>query len=1149
MRMSGIFPALAAAIAAALPISPALSQPAPTPPVVAGIVSAGFPGEDAELAKLLSASLQKAGYSVEHVTAERLGTPQGLRGVDLLVLPDAAAMPISWASPIQKYLRSGGDILALKAPLWQQGLVRTDGRWIDRAEAGALTAGQPPEHIAVDLRTNSLRDWKRSSSNFAPGVSYAVEDAPDAPLGKALHTRISNLESWETFNSPELTRPFASGDTLTVFSAKGDARTSQLAVEWIEKDGSRWIAVAGLTQQWRRYVLAPSDFHYWQSTEGRGGPQDQLHPENATHVSVGLAFSHTGTVGGKHEYWVSSIGTAPLTDDYRDMIATAQPPELDTLSPGYKLFDVHQAASLAVRKDQAVVEAAALPMPRLLRSPQPRPSVTGFGKGRDWRFLPVVEARSATGEWRGTPVTLTVNCGGPYMGGLWASFGIDDAPWYKNASVQSTLAQLASRMRDGVFLIEAGADCFTYFQNQDVTVGLRAYNASREQRRSLSAKAEVKEIGSGRLVFSKQWAFAIAPGAEQVFSQTWTPAPFSPRGYACTVELLEEGRIIDRASHEIHVWTPSAKKDFVKVKDGGLFLGGKRWRACGVNYMPSSGIGTEDGGYFENWLGHRSYDPEIIERDIRHIKQMGLNAVSIFVYQEAVRDQNLLDLLRRLREHGLKANLSLRPIQGLRFDPSVAKSIIDYYRLRDNDTVFAYDIDWEPMFNGHSDRQAWDTEWEQWITERYGSIQAAEKDWGFPVPRDKDGRITNPLPQQIDTDGPWRTMVAAYRRFLDTLLYKRYSTARDYIRSIDPNHLVSFRMAEAGNPTFRWDGRIPYDFPYLGAAVDILEPEGYGRISDKWEWVKPGWFEYEYARSAAPSRPVIWAEMGVSAWDMGTMQSTPEKLVYQAAYYTQFFKMLRLSRADGVFSWWYPGGFRVGENSDFGIINPDGTDRPVTQVIRNQAKLFLQTPPAPRPDTFIQIDRDAHADGVAGIYDAAKQQFWKLIAQGKHPGLRTAGTDKTSADCLLQAVGNVPSTGANPLKYLDGVFDSVQVRSGLGHWQSPEKDGTAIVEPGQKTLAQVTVTNLAEAQWLAPERHAKAQKGRVYVMVSAPGTSENSLTPLPANVDRHASITVKDIPLPTPEAGQSVPVTISLVSEGRCPFGEKYTFILQGPAR
>ena len=40
------------------------------------------------------------------------------------------------------------------------------------------------------------------------------------------------------------------------------------------------------------------------------------------------------------------------------------------------------------------------------------------------------------------------------------------------------------------------------------------------------------------------------------------------------------------------------------------------------------------------------------------------------------------------------------------------------------------------------------------------------------------------------------------------------------------------------------------------------------------------------------------------------------------------YRMFIESGADGVFFWWYPGGFRLGENSDFGIINPDGTTDP-----------------------------------------------------------------------------------------------------------------------------------------------------------------------------------------------------------------------------
>lgn len=79
------------------------------------------------------------------------------------------------------------------------------------------------------------------------------------------------------------------------------------------------------------------------------------------------------------------------------------------------------------------------------------------------------------------------------------------------------------------------------------------------------------------------------------------------------------------------------------------------------------------------------------------------------------------------------------------------------------------------------------------------------------------------------------------------------------------------------------------------------------------------------------------------------MQTSPWRLDFQAKHYKAFYEMLIKSCADGIFSWWYPGGFRVGENSDFGIINPDGSDRPVTKVIREYAPKFINGPLLRKP--------------------------------------------------------------------------------------------------------------------------------------------------------------------------------------------------------
>jgi hypothetical protein len=101
------------------------------------------------------------------------------------------------------------------------------------------------------------------------------------------------------------------------------------------------------------------------------------------------------------------------------------------------------------------------------------------------------------------------------------------------------------------------------------------------------------------------------------------------------------------------------------------------------------------------------------------------------------------------------------------------------------------------------------------------------------------------------------------------------------------------------------------------------------------------------------------------------------------------------SGVDGVFFWWYPGGFRLYENSDYGIINPDGTDRAISKVIRTEGSRFVTAPKPKSPDYWISVDRDRDARGLNGIYEAAKEEYWKAIQDGRRPGLKWARSPGT----------------------------------------------------------------------------------------------------------------------------------------------------------
>ena len=952
---------------------------------------------DPALARSVAEDIRAAGYAPVSCTIAELGQPDALTPgrCALLVLPQARALPAALAPAVYGYLKAGGHLLALGAPAWGTSLVAgLDGKWITSAEAGEGQALAMPPHPIFDFGALDLTAWKRTSNDPATPTQQAV--TPVTAGGRsasALHVTISDLSGWDTFLSPPVTTPaFPGGRTMTVFSAKGGPRTSSLAIEWDERDGSRWIAPVPLTTHWQRYSLPPSAFHSWQNTDERASQGFQ--PEIADHIAVGLAFSHTGSVGGKHEYWISTIGSATPEEAPAAPSDVAGLTPLETLTPAYKFFPIHGAIRLA---------GGTITPPSSPESSQPRPSSAGYAKGREARWVSLLDAQDAkTGEWRGTLATLRLALPGrKNAGGIWAAFTPTEGSFYEQPSVKKLLTQTVARMRDGLFLAEGGANFYTYFPGQTVTLGARAVNLAPSGGGARSGEMSVVITdASGRPRVHKTWPVTLTGGGLTAQETVWDPHGQWPAGgYTVTTTLTENGQVVDTLTHSINVWTPPTRPDWVTITpDGHFALDGHRWRINGVNYMPSSGIGQEDPALFEQWLSDAAYDPAIVERDLTHIQGLGLNAVSVFLYDGSLPAQNLPDLLRRCRLHHLRVNLSLRPVVSTYLQEAdrdeaekrawkTFSSIITTCRLASNDTVFAYDIDWEPDFARYGRQRRTDTDWSAWINAHLGTVAAAEAAWGAQAPRDGQGRLTGPSGKSLTSaGGPETKMIAAYRRFLDDWLAETYGIPARRIRALAPHQSVSFRMTGASDPLWD-DGGEGYQFEGLSRAVDFLSPESYGQVgTSDGDLAIP--FRVAYGRSVAPHEPILWAEAGMSVWNQGSGTDDPDALATQGINYAKFYDLARSSGADGIIWWWYPGGFRTGENSDFGLINPDGTDRPATAVVRREGPRFLAAPTPPAPDVWLDYDRDQHPDGTVGVFRELKAPFADALAHGRHPGLR-----------------------------------------------------------------------------------------------------------------------------------------------------------------
>ena len=1063
----------------------------------------------------------------------------------LLILADAARLPGAAIEAVIAYLNRGGNVLALNTPAFREILVSWNDRWGSVSELIARMNDILPPTKEIPITETELANWKRECRDLTLPARYEICPTDKGP---ALDVRIPRMDGWDSLRrTGSLTPVFPPETTAVAFEARSTGNSEQLALECQEADGSRWIAVVNLDPEWKPYVLLPEDFRFWESIPARAGTS--LNLQQVVSLAVTQANTHTGGETVNLGYQIRAIRGLHLKPEETALLKTMQPPKLEGLAPQYKFYPCNEVDHLTVA---GWFEGLPVPpVPPTVTAHHPRPSPAGFDKHRGWSCESLLDAWGKENDYRGSIARIFVSApeeiqvpGFSRGRGMILSFSVLDLDWYTLAESRALLRRSLERLQMQAALLDGGISRYTTVSLDPLEVGVTvALLDSRSHQ--IAATVDVLDPKGNTLYHLER---QLEGTGTIRLAEFWKPARGLTDRMIARVQVSVDGKAFPAVEHDCYIWRAPEEPTFVETRNGAFWIEGKRWRPHGVNYMPSSGMGVEDNAFFEYWLSAQAYDPRIIQRDLERCRKMGFNAISVFLYYQDMNAMNLPDLLRRARDLGMRANVSLRPGTPMELDrdkitehirkahqerwrgfgdtppprdfAEMVARMISVLGLDANDTVFAYDLAWEPQFRDF-EREPFYQDYERWLVEQYGSLENVAADWGCPVPRDVTGRVVGYLPEMLtDTTGKWAPAMAAYRRFLDRLLYEKYAAVRASLRKAAPRQYASFRMFMAGDPTNRDPNTILYDFAYLAGAVDILEPEGYGRLGD-WEVVKPGRFTRSYAQWANPEIPMIWAEAGIHVWDGRHNGPTERTLARQAKFYEDFYRMMIESGAEGIFWWWYPGGYRVNENSDYGVINPDGTDRPVTAVIRAHAERFQQGPSACSPDCWLIFDRDAHPWGLTGIYDALKEAYWQHVDAGQCPGLKTEGTGTTSAICPSLAVGNRPWTGKNPPKYLDVHIDRIEVfRPMFGapavRQQLPLK-GTL---PGSSIpmSVSVTLTNLGEATLLGGNDIA-GKTGEVYLQVKAGGKTLE--VPLLQNLPRFESDSVM-FTLPPVQTGETV---------------------------
>ena len=973
---------------------------------------------------------------------------------------------------IQKYLNAGGRIVMLGGPAFETTLYDVDGEWITYNECLLRATSSDKKALVLDTSTKDTEaKLSRMTNNNAAGYRWSIGDYGLEDSEGQLFHEVDNLSGWDTFRL-NLSYPKGDYSNVTLYAKPGDDHTTGFYIELHEKGGVRWTAGVKFTSDdWEYYILTPQDFKWFSG----GAATDKKVPDlnNIEMLQVGFAGQAAVQTEGHHSYYIADVAfCTPAFEMPRVDTLT-----LDGISPLYEQYPITNAANIETYDNQVFVKERDYTLPDGLISCLPGRQGLGYDNGRTSRFVPLLRVTDEKGLHSGYAAWMhiyssTTDKNGNMEGAIVAYFSATTEDFYDENGI-AAIRDVVEVMTRNVFLVEGGTDEFIYVAEDtaEISAGISYVTLNGADTTNLIANVT---LYNGSKVIKDFSSASIPPHSLKnnimAVSGKYDLSAGQPDRAVATLTL--NGEIIDRVEHEVDFWVakPENERSFVYIEDGMYKKDGKPITFFGVNYMPSSGASEADGTLFEHYVSAAAYDPDVYANDLAHIKDIGMNAISIFIHSASLDSNNVLHLVNMAEEMGLYVDLAIRgyayPLKN--YNAEKVKQFIHQYHFEENDNIIAYDIAWEERlgtYEGHYDtnydryvgRDIWDADFTEWVKLQYGSMANAQKAWGTTLPLNSNGTYRVDDSVLIGDNPKYTKAIAAYYRFLDDQVAAKMNDAILEMKGMAPHQSFSFRLSWAGSPWSNDPTEGLFDYQSLAPVLDFMSPEGYalGGSDERGLQVT---FANAYARYVQPDSPVVWKEFGKSCWsgsDDGNFNPSSSALKASADYYRYTLKYCLSSYTSGMYAWYYAGGFRIGENSDYGILNPDGSDREITVLLREYAPKFIGQGARPEADVLLTVERDDHIKTIYGMYRAIQEKMRAAVEAGQFVEIvhkeQAEFADFPYADEVYsESVGNTEKAGTYPLRYVNGMVQSFKTYT-----------------EGGETYAKVVVCNTKQSVWRA----------------------------------------------------------------------------------
>lgn len=652
----------------------------------------------------------------------------------------------------------------------------------------------------------------------------------------------------------------------------------------------------------------------------------------------------------------------PLKDMLDASFTLERPYVCEGIAPSYKTYAAKKLTKADPSPDQNFFNAPiTLPGPTDVTVPCETGIGSGYVTDSNSRFIPVVDCFDNNSD--ASDLLVQGRCGGrrgslayivlqrtrgegregnndygmvdtTTIGSAAAAIGAE-CPIYEIGGADKLLVSIANRIRNGLFLMEGGANGLVYRKGEAMTVGAQVMNTTFAfQKASVTITVDTP---NGPLSFTQQKL--ICPKVITDISFQVTPEQLFADGmpmetdYPITVTLSDENGELDHIHATWCMEDPVPVTDpdqFVATKDDYFTIDGTPWYMAGINYWSTWNPALEKQFYWLGQFDRSNYSPKNVEDDLTYMEKIGINCVLTrmdFTDMDRI-VHGVRDFLIRCRRHHMRVWVAFtKATRSKVYCAEAVEELFSRIFVSGNPTVMALDLEWESQDNHHhmlNLAEEFNDEWQDWLIRKYGSIEAAEAHYGYPLPRDEYGFVAYPpFDLKSGTD---------IRLFAVECIDRYWEPLMQHLRPLLPNQLITFRhggpCTDGPAQAASFIDLTPLEiYGLLGYEKDIYNPENHINAVGS---ITSGSMIQKYETGG---KPVVWAEYGYTVcgakwtkvyYDHENRRYYPEDLRHQRTYNQYMCEAIEEAHCAGSSPWWWCGGFRYTEMADFGYMMPDG---------------------------------------------------------------------------------------------------------------------------------------------------------------------------------------------------------------------------------